>query len=228
LDPDEIRCVALVGHFLQAWSAMELALRDAIGAALKIEPVQLQILCANIRFRDKTDILRTLVDVSSFADDEKRRAKSKIRKLGSHAGKRNMLAHDPFEAHGASKGVQFLTVRAKGEYETPSPIWSLHRFKEEDHALHGYTKFLDCLGMRFKQRPLTKQNYVDALRPYLDMNMGMGWRQVDTPLPLQQITGLASSNSLSQLDQARPGYGPASSEETAQTPDKPREGDPVP
>lgn len=36
LDP-ETRACALVGQFLQAWSAMELALRDAIGAALKIE-----------------------------------------------------------------------------------------------------------------------------------------------------------------------------------------------
>jgi hypothetical protein len=43
LDP-ETRCYALVGQFLRAWSAMELSLRDAIGAALDIEVVKLQII----------------------------------------------------------------------------------------------------------------------------------------------------------------------------------------
>jgi hypothetical protein len=52
-DPDT-RCYALVGRFLQAWSAMELSLRDAIGAALSIEVIKLQIICSNMRFRDKT------------------------------------------------------------------------------------------------------------------------------------------------------------------------------
>jgi hypothetical protein len=36
LDP-QIRCFALVGQFLQAWSIMEATLHDAIGAALSME-----------------------------------------------------------------------------------------------------------------------------------------------------------------------------------------------
>src|SRR5580700_11398979 len=52
LDP-HTRCFALVGQFLQSWSVMERSLQNAIGAALSIETTKLQILCANIRFRDK-------------------------------------------------------------------------------------------------------------------------------------------------------------------------------
>jgi hypothetical protein len=70
LDP-KLRCFASVGQFLHHWSAMELSLHAAIGAALQIEPVQLQILCANIHFRDKIHILMTLIDVSQFPAAEK-------------------------------------------------------------------------------------------------------------------------------------------------------------
>jgi hypothetical protein len=71
LDP-ETRCFALVGQFLQAWSSMEFCLHTAIGAALNIETTKLQILCANMRFRGKTNIMSTLIDVApSFTDDEK-------------------------------------------------------------------------------------------------------------------------------------------------------------
>jgi hypothetical protein len=46
IDP-HIRCFALVGQFLHRWSAMESSLHQAIGNALSIEPVKVQILCAN-------------------------------------------------------------------------------------------------------------------------------------------------------------------------------------
>ena len=95
LDPP-IRCFAVVGQFLHHWSTMELSPHAAIGAALQIEPVQLQILCANIRFRDTIHILRTLIDVSQFTASVKDDAKRKTRKLGNHARRRNILAHDPF------------------------------------------------------------------------------------------------------------------------------------
>jgi hypothetical protein len=172
----ETRCRVLVAIFLQGWAAMELALRDAIGAALNVETVRLQILCANIHFRDKTHILRTLVDVSSFSEVEKRTAKNKLRKLTNHAAKRNMIAHDPFMADGEIDGVRFITVKAKGEYDTPKVVWLRQRFAQEDYALKGYTKFLECLEQRFKTKPLTQQltqqNYTHVLRPFLYMDMG--------------------------------------------------------
>ena len=108
LDP-ETRCYALVGQFLQVWSAMELALHNAIGAALSIEVVKLKIVCANMRFGDKTNILRTLVDVSSFSKDEKARDKRKLKALSRHSSKRNITTHSPSPTLILSKtGVEFL------------------------------------------------------------------------------------------------------------------------
>jgi hypothetical protein len=45
---------------------MESSLHEAIGAALALEDVKLQILCANIEFGSKIYILRTLIDASGF------------------------------------------------------------------------------------------------------------------------------------------------------------------
>jgi hypothetical protein len=71
LDPD-IRCLALVGLFLRAWSNMELSLHHAIEASLQIDNYKLYILTANMRFRDKTNIMRTLVDVAGFPPEPPR------------------------------------------------------------------------------------------------------------------------------------------------------------
>jgi hypothetical protein len=163
-----IRAQALVGRFLQAWSAMEISLHETIGAALQIETTKLWILCANLRFRDKTNILRSLIDVSYFPDEEKQKAKTRLRKLAERSKHRNMIAHDPFEADPNGNGARFITVKAKGDYDTPLISWSIHRFDEEDRALEGYNGFLRGLEERFKKRPLQYRNYVDALRPFLD------------------------------------------------------------
>jgi hypothetical protein len=199
---------------------MELALHAAIGAALKVEPIQMRIVCANIRFRDKIDMLRTLVDVSSLSDEEKHQAKVKLRKLGRQGSRRNMVAHDPFVSDTQSKGVKFLTTQAKGEYGTTDVVWPLLRFQQEQRALQGHADFLDCLEQRFKRKPLTHQNYVDALRPFLDWNMGLDWKPVNSPPPSERTTGPNPANSLSQLDQVHPDSGLTNSKKIAQTPDK--------
>jgi hypothetical protein len=70
LDP-EIRCFALVGEFLRAWSLMESALHEAIGAALNIEGLKVRILCANMRFHDKLNVITSLLHVApAFSKDE--------------------------------------------------------------------------------------------------------------------------------------------------------------
>jgi len=153
-DP-ETGSVALVGRFLQEWAAMELALHNALGVALSIETIKLQILCSNLRFRDKTIILRTLVDISSFADAEKKSTKSKLKKLRDHATSRNMIAHAPFSADRAATGVEFQTVNARGKFELPNMVWTLLRFEQENRALRGYANFLDELPACFRLQPTT-------------------------------------------------------------------------
>jgi hypothetical protein len=131
LDP-ETRAFALVGQFLQAWSTMENSLHDAIGAALSIDAPKLKILCANIRLRDKIDILRTLIDIApGFATEEKTQLKKSLRDIAEYSVIRNMLAHDSFRPDSAGAGVEFLTVKAKGKFELPNVIWSADRFQQE-------------------------------------------------------------------------------------------------
>jgi hypothetical protein len=211
--PPHIRC-ALVGQFLQAWSAMELSLENAIGAALNIESIKLWILSANLRFRDKTNILRTLVDVSSFPQEEKDRTKLKIRKLADRAGGRNMIAHNPFAPDDTGKGVKFLTVKARGDYDAPSVVWLPRRFLEERRVLNGYSEFLERLEKRFKERPLTRQNWTDAL---------LAFPYVEWPVPRQRISPQALLYFQSHPLQDMPDSGQATEQKGARTPDKPEE-----
>jgi hypothetical protein len=54
-------------------------------------------ICAHIQFRDKTDILRTLVDIApDFTDEQKGEFKKSLRALGEYAKTRNMVVHSPF------------------------------------------------------------------------------------------------------------------------------------
>ena len=52
LEP-EARAFAIVGQFLQLFALMESALHSAIGTALQIEDVKMQILGVNIDFNKK-------------------------------------------------------------------------------------------------------------------------------------------------------------------------------
>lgn len=169
LEPED-RCRVLVGMFLQAWATMELALRDTIGAALNVDSIQVQILSANTRFRDKVDIMRTLVDVSSLPTEEKQLTKRRLFKLGKHAPRRNMIAHVPFLPDGKTGGVRFLTTKARGEYDKAVEVWSPQRFAQEHRALAGYTQFLGSLAGSFRRKPLVLRDYVHTLRPFLYMD----------------------------------------------------------
>ena len=211
LDPDT-RCYALVGQFLQAWSAMELSLRDAIGAALRIEVAKLQIICSNLRFRDKTNILRTLIDISSQPDDQKDQAKKELKKLEDHSGIRNMIAHDPFGPDPTKTGVEFFTVRAKGKFETPNIVRSPEQFAQEISVLGEYTKVIDDIRRRFEEQPLPETSYAKALLPFL---------QEDWPVPMRRTMSPALLDAISQPDQGFLGSGQATPQTSSPIPEKP-------
>ena len=213
LDP-ETRAYALVGQFLQAWSAMELALRDAIGAGLDIEAVKLQIISSNLSFLYKVNILRTLVDVSFLSEDEKAQAKSKLQKLSEDLAKRNMIAHAPFRADATKTGVEFLTVKARGKFETPNIVWSPEQFAKEIDGLEGYTNAIDALQMRFKEKPLNEKSYADALVPFI---------QPQWPELMRRTMSPALLDAISQPDQSFLGSGQAAPQTSSPIPDKPSE-----
>ena len=163
LDP-EIRCFALVGEFLRAWSLMEASLHDAIGAALNIEGLKIRILCANMRFRDKLHVIASLVDVAhgAFLEHERKEIRKKLRTLADYSANRNMMAHDPFGPDKSKTGVAFLTVKAKGKVDLPDVVWSAEKFRTESDSVHQYGDFFDGLTARFKDHPLP-ETWVAAL-----------------------------------------------------------------
>jgi hypothetical protein len=170
LDP-EIRCFALVGEFLRAWSLMEASLHDAIGAALNIEGLKVRILCANMRSRDKLHVIASLVYVAdSFSYEERSEIRKKLRTLADYSANRNMMAHDPFGPAESKTGVKFLTVKAKGKVDIPDVVWSVEKFRTESEFVHDYSDFFDGLTARFKARPLAPPDYVSALMPFVMAN----------------------------------------------------------
>jgi hypothetical protein len=212
LDP-EIRCFALVGQFLQAWSVMENSLRAAIGAALNIETTKLQILCANMRLRDKINILNTLIDVApDFTDDEKTELRRTFRDLADYSGTRNMMAHDAFHPDDSKTGVEFLTVRAKGKFALPNVVWSVDQFQTEGDKVDQYRDFLDGLEARFRAKPLPQQSYSAALLPFLHPT----WPPKGHTWPPTFL------DSLSLPPQEPPDSDQANDETNPQIPEKPR------
>ena len=106
---------------------MEESLHNAIGTARSIETTKLQIFCANMRFRDKIHILKTLIDVATiFSKEEKIELMKSLRELADYSGTRNMIAHDAFRPN--DEGVEFLTVKAKGKFDLPKIVWNDDRF----------------------------------------------------------------------------------------------------
>jgi hypothetical protein len=147
---------------------MEAALHTAIGAALKIETVATQILCANIRFRDKVHILSTLIDVAPYiAQGDKEQWRKDMRQLADYSGFRNMMAHDHFRPDDSGKGVEFLIVKAKGEFDLPTTIWSPEKFQSGRAFLDKYWVFFDELARTFEAHP-SPPNYARIFRRFLD------------------------------------------------------------
>jgi hypothetical protein len=213
LDP-EIRCFALVGQFLQAWSFMEDSLHKAIGTALSIETPKLQILCANIRFRDKIHILSTLIDVAPiFSNEAKAEFKKALRELAEYSGTRNMIAHDGFRPN--DEGVEFLTVKAKGKFDLPKIIWNADRFQSEGAIVAQYRSLLDGLQAHFQAQPLAQRAYAGALLDAL--------QYADTPLPMRHTMSPALLYYLSHQPQDPPDNDQANQEKSVQTPDRPLE-----
>lgn len=121
LGPD-MRCVALVGFFLQYWSGLEATLNQAIEQALDLTMVQGAVVTKNIQLRDKVHILKTLVDLRGNDTDH---LKQVLEDVAQMSGERNMIAHDTFLPDHEGDGVEFVVVKAKGKLAFPKTKWSI-------------------------------------------------------------------------------------------------------
>jgi hypothetical protein len=131
LDP-ATRCYALVGRFLSEFAELETCLNMALQAAMKLHDLIRFILCANITVREKVSILRAIVDISEWPEEERNHFKSVLSDiLEKCVPSRNMIAHEMFRPDATGKGVEFLRVKAKSGFELPSLVWTIADFQRQ-------------------------------------------------------------------------------------------------
>jgi hypothetical protein len=163
---------------------------------------------SRLKFQDKTNILRTLVDIApGLPAEEKAELNKSLRELADYSASRNMIAHDPFRPNSAATGVEFLTVKAKGRFELPSVVWNADRFQQEGATVDQYRALLDGLRDRFRIRPLGPESFVQDHMPWM--------------IPMQRTMSPVLMHYLFHQAQDDPGSDPAMQGTNAQTPEEP-------
>lgn len=123
--PPIVRSYALAGHYLNSFASMESALNDALGAALRLDTLQRVIICKNIQLRDKTKIVRTLIELAFIPPDKKKAYDKLILSIGTMSNDRNMVAHDLFGPDEDGGGIEFLVTKANGKLAFPDVKWTV-------------------------------------------------------------------------------------------------------
>ena len=152
LEP-KIRCVAMVGYFLQFWSVLESTVNRALEYALDLTSLQGTIVAKNIMMRDKIHILKTLVDLRGV---DVERFKAVLEEISTLSGDRNMMAHDMFFPDDEGDGVQFLVVKAKGKLAFPKTHWSAAAFLKKYVRLSKLAKDAEDLATSLSTISLAK------------------------------------------------------------------------
>ena len=201
LDADN-RTFALVGRFLQAWALMESQMSHAIAKALGLTDLQEVVLQKNTQFRDKTNILKTLVAMSYFGETEAARLIKLIGQIYDYSTNRNMMAHDLFMPSEKTDGVEFLVVKARGTLQFPTVDWTVDDFHDAYALLLSYR--LEMESLRNRLHAFT--SLAAALSAPVSPSLGLG--------------GLGFPGLLSPPDPTlqSSGTGPATDHTAAQTP----------
>ena len=211
LEP-EIQAYALIGQFLKRWSDLEQQIHEAIGAALGLDETRRYILCANLQLKDKVNVLRTLVQQSSFSLDVKESTNKELGTIVNYRN-RNMIAHEAFEPASDGDGVVFLPVKAKKDFSRPRDQWSVDKFQEEGKTIAALAENVARLKTRFSDKTIFE------LPPHF------GWfdNMQGSPVPMRHITSPALLDSLSHSVPRPLRSDPPNQEKSDQTPEGPRE-----
>ena len=135
----ELRTVALVGAFMEAWSCLEGALNDAIASGSGLTTIQEYIFTRNISFTYKVCILSSLISVSALTASQKSYYSNILTDINTKLyWRRNVVAHDMFIASDNTDGVAFLTVKARRKVEYPVVDWSVDEFAGTIAITHKY------------------------------------------------------------------------------------------
>jgi hypothetical protein len=133
LHPD-LRCLALVGRFLQSWSGLEGNLNGTIQVALGLDVLQAAMLANNMQLRDKINFLRSTISLLTI-DPEQTEFIATINRISKYSEWRNTVAHQPFLADDKTDGVRFLVFQAKGKINIPETRWSVDDFRKKLEAI---------------------------------------------------------------------------------------------
>jgi hypothetical protein len=128
----------LVGEFLYHWAYLEWRITEGIKIAVQGQSMQeLDVMLANVGFRDKVSMLSTFSHIllEPFDTAKAADATSLFGRINNFSGTyRNVLMHNPFVP--LKDGIEIARVRAKGKFERPETIWDNAffemRFKEID------------------------------------------------------------------------------------------------
>jgi hypothetical protein len=127
----ETQTFALVGNFMDVWSSLDSAIDAAIAGALRLNKIQEYILGRNVSFTNKINILGALCSVSQLMPEYKKYYADMLKDIiNNFYWRRNIIAHDMFRASKISDGVEFLTMRARGNVRFPDIDWSVEEFSQ--------------------------------------------------------------------------------------------------
>jgi hypothetical protein len=139
----------LVGEFLFYWSGIESIVTQGIGRLLQLPEPQAEIVLANVTFRDKISMAKTLTHHTySSAKSDETTIKAAHRLFDTlvafNSNYRNILVHNLFIPR-EEGGIDILRVRAKGKYEEPETIWDADFFEERFKEMDQFEVQLESL-----------------------------------------------------------------------------------
>lgn len=193
----------LVGRFMFYWAMLESSLNSGIEKLLMLGTLEGAIVTANLQFRSKIHILKTLMHLKCVESDWRSDALSDLERIGTvNDHWRNTIAHVPFIS--AEDGVQFLRVKAKGKLDFPHTHWTRADFDNMRAEVIGLTDRVDeIVSALAKQQRKPTLSDLAALATEL---------QNEQEFP----------NYLGRLAPAPPGSQPSNPETAPETPQEPR------
>jgi hypothetical protein len=158
----------MVGEYMCCWASMETKIDVAFGAALNLSRLQRIVVCSNIAFNTKCNILLVLMNSSYFNGIEEYQKAIK-KALAISADRNLMVHHEFFPEEGEDFIVRFFAYKARGKIDIPSVTWSEKVFDRKIAEINALRKAFEALETR-----LSPTDIEDALNKIKTFTPGHG------------------------------------------------------
>lgn len=127
---------------------MEGNLRYTLSKALRLGPIEGDIIGHNIQLRAKLTILSASLDFLQLSTDQVRKYRSLTERISKAASRsRNIIAHAMFGPATDGTGVEFFTQKAnKGSIHLVIEKWTWKQFDDKINSVMGYVTDLQELS----------------------------------------------------------------------------------